>query len=420
MALPVLTPAAATSSIILPSASLPSEVSNLPYGMYLSDQYFLTGAADQVAYVYHKLGGDVLDVELTKQQVWAAYEEAVLEYSMIINMHQAKSVMYQMLGAATGSFDSDGQIQSGTTLYGENIALKFPRFSYVAARRMGMAASTEAGYGGDIPIYSASFTTVENQQDYDLQDILSSSSDLSSSLEYYQKVGNKRVNITKVFYKSPHAAWRFFGTYGGINTIGNLSSYGQWADDTTFEVVPVWQNKLQAINYQDSLRVRTSHFAYEIKNNKLRIMPTPFGGYNPGKMWICFFVDQEPWNSQTNQQNGTNGVNNMNTLPFENLPYQNINSIGKHWIRRFCLALCKEMLSLIRGKFATIPIPGDSVTLNSGELSSQAKSEMENLRKELTDNLDKLLYQAQAESAAKQAKDNKDMLGNIPMKIFFG
>ncbi len=111
MALPVLTPAAATSSIILPSASAPSEVTNLPYGMYLSDQYFLSGAADQVAYVYHKLGGDVLDVELTKQQVWAAYEEAVLEYSMIINMHQAKSVMYQMLGAATGSFDSDGQIQ---------------------------------------------------------------------------------------------------------------------------------------------------------------------------------------------------------------------------------------------------------------------------------------------------------------------
>ncbi len=131
MALPVLTPSSTTSSIVLPSASLPGDSITMTYGVYTGDQYFLTGAADQVSYVYHKLGGDVIDVELTKEQVWNFYQEACFEYSMIINMHQSKNVIYQLLGAATGSFDSDGQIQSGSTLDGEQIELKFPDFSFV-------------------------------------------------------------------------------------------------------------------------------------------------------------------------------------------------------------------------------------------------------------------------------------------------
>ena len=83
MALPTLTPASQTSAVVLPSASLPSEAESaaFPFSVYTSERYFLSGAADQVAYTYRKLGGDVLDIELTKEQVYAAYQESVLEYS---------------------------------------------------------------------------------------------------------------------------------------------------------------------------------------------------------------------------------------------------------------------------------------------------------------------------------------------------
>ena len=70
---------------------------------------------------------------------------------------------------------------------------------------------------------------------------------LKAFYDYVQKndgkVGTKRINITKVYYKTPQAMWRFYGYYGGLNTVGNLSSYGQWTDDSTFEVIPPWQNK---------------------------------------------------------------------------------------------------------------------------------------------------------------------------------
>lgn len=67
--------------------------------------------------------------------------------------------------------------------------------------------------------------------------------------------------------------WRFYGYYGGLNTVGNLSTYGMYSDDSTFEVIPVWQNKSQAMAYEDAIKTRNSHYSYEIKDNNLRIFP---------------------------------------------------------------------------------------------------------------------------------------------------
>ena len=110
----------------------------------------------------------------------------------------------------------------------------------------------------------------------------------------------------------------------------------------------------------------------------------------------------------------------MNTVPFANIPYANINSIGKQWIRRFCLALCKEMLGQIRGKFTTVPIPGESVTLNHADLLAQAQAEQEKLREELKTVLDELTYARLAEiDAAKLDAANKTQQ-NVPLTIFVG
>ena len=89
--------------------------------------------------------------------------------------------------------------------------------------------------------------------------------------------GNSRI-IDKVFYRSPIAMWRFYGYYGGMGVVGNYSTYGQYADDSTFEIVPTWQNKLQAIMYEDSLYTQ-EHLIILMKllDNKLRFYPKPRG-----------------------------------------------------------------------------------------------------------------------------------------------
>ena len=120
------------------------------------------------------------------------------------------------------------------------------------------------------------------------------------------------------------------------------------------------------------------------------------------------------------QADGIEGINNLNTIPFANIPYQNINSVGKQWIRRFALALTKEMLGQIRGKFSSIPIPGEAVTLNSADLLSQAKAEQDALREELKTTLDELTYSKLAEQDTVISDSTEKVLGDIPTGIYVG
>jgi hypothetical protein len=145
-----------------------------------------------------------------------------------------------------------------------------------------------------------------------------------------------------------------------------------------FQLVPAWQNVLQAYNFKEDLHVRASHYSFRINNNKLRIFPTPDGS-NPDKFWVDFRVSEDAFYEEGDRKYGADGVNNMNTLPFPNVPYEHINSIGKQWIRRFALSLAKETLGQVRSKLASIPIPGNEVTLNGPALVSEAKEEQASL-----------------------------------------
>lgn len=420
-----LNPVSTTSAIVLTSTGSASKVAAaVPFGIYTGSVDFLSGAALQVNYVYKKLGGDVVDIELTPANVYAAYEEAVLEYSYLINLHQSENIMSDVLGMTTGTFDHKGELKTGP----ESVNLRYPRFQFAQARKVGDAVATAGGFGGTTPIYSASFSPAQDVQDYDLQEIIVSASnsgvdDQGTPVPYSGAVGDKRVIISKVFYKSPRAMWRFYGYYGGVGVVGNYSTYGQFADDSTFEIIPTWQNKLQAIMYEDSIWTRTSHYSYEIKDNKLRLFPTPsyWGMEDQDRIWVNFYVDLgDAWEMNANFNDGTEGINNVNTLPFDNIPYANINAIGKQWIRNYALAVCKEMLGQIRGKFTTMPIPGESVTLNHSELLSQAKEEKQQLKEKLMELLSKVNYGELSKSDAEKTDAAVAALKNSPLPIFVG
>jgi hypothetical protein len=422
MALPILSPESQMSKSILPATGTVGDVAaSLPLGIYDSSTAFLSGAADQVAFTYKKLGGDVLDIELKASNVYANYEEAVLEYSYLVNLHQSKNMLSDVLGQATGTFDQDGNIIEGP----ENVNLKYPRVMFEYARRVSDGFSFEAGIGGTIPIYSASFKLEEGKQDYDLQAIISGSSATGvgpngDPVEFDGVVEDKRVIVKKVFFKTPNAMWRFFGYFGGLNVVGNMNYYGQYTDDSSFELIPSWHNKLQAKAFEDHLWTRLSHYSFELKNNKLRIFPQPDLLSTYQFMWVEFSVIPNSWDNPPDYKDGVDGINNMNTIPFDNVPYENINAIGKQWIRRFALALSKETLGQIRGKFQTVPIPGESVNLNADALLSQAKEEQQALRDELKEIMDQLTYVEMAKQDSEKSEAVNTVQKRVPNLIFQG
>mgnify|MGYP003624784355 FL=1 len=429
MAIPTLTPVSTVSAIILPATGSTSFVaSKCPIGVYTASADFLSGASDQVAYTFQKLGGDILDIELTTGSVYAAYEEAVLEYSYIINLHQSKNVLPDFLGSTTGTFNHDGELLDGalsSSLSGTQVSLKYPKFTFSYSQRVSEGFSTQTGLGGNTRIYSASFRATASVSDYDLQSILNSASvnnvDVATNdaVPYSGLIDGKKIIIDKVFYKTPHAMWRFFGYYGGLNTVGNLANYGQYADDSTFQLIPTWQNKAQAMAFEDAIYTRNSHYSYELKDNMLRIFPSPVSN-SPSYFWFNFRIGEDAWTESSGSVSGVEGINNMNTIPFSNIPYKNINSIGKQWIRRFALALCKETLGQVRSKFATVPIPGESVTLNGPALISEGRERQQTLREELKDTLDQLTYQALAAKDASIADSVNTINKNVPAGVFVG
>jgi hypothetical protein len=421
MSFPSLTPISTTSAITLTSTGSTDLVTgSLAIGYYTGSAAFISGAAAQVAYTYKRLGGDVLDIEIKADNVYNHYEEACLEYSYIVNLHQARNVLGSSLGGTTGSFNHKGE-----ELTGNDTALKYPKFKFDYAFRVADRFSTEAMVGGTETIYSASLDTVNDQQDYDLQSIVSASA-AAGGVPYEHLVDNEseglipRIKVRQVYYVTPRQMWRFYGYYGGLNVVGDFHNYGQYADDSTFQVIPAWQNKIQAVAYEDHLYTRTSHYSYELIDNKLRLYPAP-DSVSPEKFWFRFTIENNNAFATGSYDSGVSGVNNVNTLPFENIPFEKINSMGQQWIRRFSLALSKETLGQIRGKFGgNVPIPGDNISLNASELLSQAATEQTALREELNKQLDEMLYSRIAE-VDKGMVDNTDALvSKTPLKIFVG
>jgi hypothetical protein len=436
MAAPTLSPVQKSPTFILPetgSMGVASNVDVYTVGIYVdtaSDLYdanFISGAADQVRYVYRSLGGDVLDIELTEKNVCHAYETAVLEYSYLVNLWQSKNALGSALGAATASFDHDGQITSANS--GSNYALKYPKWDFKFARRVSRRYSTEAGVGGDVTFFSASIPLTPGKQSYDLQLYISASA-MSGNVEFADLLGTNRIEVKRVYYKSPHQMWRFFGYYGGLNAVGNLSNYGMYADDSTFEVIPPWQNKLQAMAYEDAIWTRNSHHQYDLKNNRLRLYPAPTVA-SPDNLWIEFIIPSDVWSEDANATDAAvtgagsagsvDGVNNINTIPFSNLPFNSINGQGKHWIRRYALAECKGMLAQIRGKLVSgIPIPNETVQLNHAELMDQSISEKEALREELKQVLEDTLYRNLAKYESEMTDNTDNVIQKVPIGIFVG
>ena len=89
MSLPTLTPTSTQSAIVLPVTGTHSNViAACPMGIYTGSAEFITGAVKQVKFTFKRLGGDVLDIELTEQNVYANYEEAVSIINAFFSYHQ--------------------------------------------------------------------------------------------------------------------------------------------------------------------------------------------------------------------------------------------------------------------------------------------------------------------------------------------
>ena len=372
-----------------------------PFAFFDSDADFQSEADSVVTFVKRKLGDDVLSVELTSKQIWACFEEAFLEYGAIVNQYQAKSQLSNLMGAATGSLTG-----------GE---ARFPRQTLEFALRMAEPYITYAGLGGSYNTVSGSITLEANRQDYDLY----SDMKLSDGTNVYSSSLNTakgKMRIFEVFHYNPQAAYRFFDTTSAINYLNNEFSFESFTPETVFYVLPVFEDILRGGQMSMSNKVRRSNYSYRITGTQIRIFPAPTGDRNPMKLFFRVGFENDPVAPAFNDPS-IYGVNGIQNAPFGNLTYAKINSIGRQWTRQYTLALCKEVLGLVRSKFSSVPIPGGELQLNGADLISQGKEEREKLTTQLRELLETLTYDKLLEAQATQIDNIQKILRGVPIPM---
>lgn len=391
-----------------------------PFGFFDADIAFQQEADAMVTFVKRKLGDDILSVELTKKQIWACFEEAFLEYGSIINEHAASSQLMNLLGIPTGSVDSFKQVVQGQA--GDNTdktfytgpsgkEQTFPMENLEFMLRRAAPYAHDAGIGGSYDQVSGSIDLVTNQQDYDMYTDLK----LEDGTTVFDAQGDfkTKFKIMEVCHHSPTAQYRFFDTTSAINYLNNEFSFESFTPETVFYVLPIFEDILRGGQMDLSNRVRRSNYSYRTSGTKIRIFPTPTSS-SPGKLWIRVAYSPDPFNP-SHQDDTIHGVSNLSNVPYGNLSYEKINSMGRQWIRQFCLGSSKELLGLIRSKFSSVPIPGGDLTLNGDDLISQGREEKTALQEQLKELLAGLTYSKMIEDEAATVENMRKILSHMPV-----
>jgi hypothetical protein len=84
------------------------------------------------------------------------------------------------------------------------------------------------------------------------------------------------------------------------------------------------------------------------------------------------------------------------------------------------LALSRELLAYVRGKYTSVPVPGSEATLNQADLLADARSEKESLLSNLREMLDQTSRLSQLERKSNESRFLKDTLSDIPMTVYIG
>jgi hypothetical protein len=400
-----------------------------PFGYFDSSAGFQRDADNVVRFVLTRLGEQILSVELTKKMIWAAFEEATLNFNAAMIEYQAKSNLASLLGNPTGSIDPV------TGKYQLNLINNYTQPNFEWLIRQAEPYANEIGYGQGLDSYSGSIKLELGRQDYDIYEELVDQNGTrlaeymgTSSLDYQGK-----IKIFEVFHVEP--IQYVFNSNLASNFIASGLPIESYIPDTRFYVLPLFEDVLRASMLEAAQRIRRSHYSYRITGRNIRIYPTPNSLLpNNDKLWLrvgfpnsaapgligTFFSGSTYSNLQKTAlpDSALYGVSNPANVPYGFIDYDSLNPWARNWIIQMTLAICKEMLGLIRSKFKSIPIPGAEVSLNGDDLVQQGREDKTNLltgEGGLYAKLDSLTYDKLSEMEANRAENNLKLLQYLPM-----
>ena len=367
-----------------------------PFGFYDNDPQFQTDADKFAKFASQRLGYPLVEIELQDINFYTAFEEAITTYGNEMYAYLVAENLLSFQGASTTIGSANNQ------LIQENLA---------SVIRLSQQYGTEAGVGGTVTYYTGSINMIAGVQNYDMNEWAISKGIPEGGME-----------IRRIFYEASPAITRYFDPYAGtgVGMMQMLDSFGwgSYSPAINFMLMPISYDmqKIQAIELND--QIRKSQYTFELVNNQLRIFPIPTGG---GIKLLNFHYlltadRNDPYASNSNDSL----ITNVSNVPYENPTYLQINSIGRQWIFEYALAIAKEILGYVRGKYSSIPIPNAEITLNQSDLIAAATNEKAALVERLRAYLESTSRDKLLEKKANEADYQNRAIAQVPMVIFVG
>ena len=367
---------------------------NTPFGFYDEDSVFQTDAPKFATWCAKRMGYPITAIELQDSQFYACFEESITEYSAQVNQFNIKDNLLSLKGQSTSSNLTHKRLAN---TMGEQIFLS-------------ETYGSEAMVGGTVSTYKDKIKINSGSQDYNLNTLLA---DIS---------GSGAIEIKKVYYEADPAINRYFDPYAGTgqqtNNMLDAFGFGGSSPAITFVLQPIYADllRVQAIEFND--QIRKSAYSFELRNNNLRIFPTPSAD---GNFWIEYIKVTERDNLLRTRYSGSvDTISDISNAPYDNMQYQHINDVGKTWVRKYGLALSKELLGMVRSKYGTIPIPNSEVTLDGDTLRGEATAEKDQLIEQLREMLDQTSKKALLEADRESSDSLQEKMKKVPMPIFIG
>jgi len=342
-----------------------------PFGIYDNDYEFQEEAPKVALWCARRLGYPIQNIELLDENFYACLEEAVSEYGAQVNQFNIRNNL-DVLRGKTKSTNLSNKLVQGSNL---------PTLIGISD-----AYGTLAGVGGNTDIKKGYVELQAGQQEYDLDTLWGAVSE-----------SGKRIEIVKDEF-----------------------GFGSFSPAAQFILMPIFEDmlRIQAIEFNDQFR--KSAFTFNIVNGKIRVFPRPTSQHINlyGKLYFDYFVKDDFTENSTNIT--PNVISDYSDIPYDFMEFGGINDVGKQWIRKYTLALVKELLGAVREKYSQIPIPGSEISLDGAALRAEATTEKESLMTQLRETLEELGRTKQFENRNTEATAHQEMLRKVPLAIYIG
>ena len=360
-----------------------------PFGYYDNDVKFQLNADRVADWCAKRLGYPILEVELQDVNFYAAFEEAITEFSTQVNMYNVQDYMLTLVGNPTN-------ISLTQRVVTPNLGITIS---------MAKSYGSEAGSGGNVDWKKGYIDLAPGVQTYDLDALWTDLYESGSAIE-----------IKRVYHDFTPAIVRYFdpyvGTGAGTQQLLDSFGWGSYSPAVSFLVMPLYADllRMQAIEMNDM--IRKSSYTFELRNNKINMFPVPTTEL---KLWFEYVVIADRGNPL---RFPTGSISDLSNVPYDRMVYSNIKAIGQQWIYKYALAIAKEMLGLVRGKYSSVPIPGETVTLNGTDLVTQGREDKTALVAELKELIVSMGRKAQMEQEQAIAVAMQSQLNKVPLNIY--